>query len=328
MGESARQEMLVEIALRRLGLERRTTPSTVRLLAGGLSGSSVFLLDLDGESAVLKLTLPGDCGQLMERAHREIRFYRELSSRVPLLVPRALGLDFNETEGATLLLAAYEPSPPPDQWTEQAYIQIAQQLGRFHATFCSESALAALPMWLRPKSHVALAQCRHAARQWQALSERADLHQVLEPYRRRLEGLVMRISEMDLQMVTIPPTLCHGDCHAGNVLRGPTGEWIWADWQEVSLGPGIDDLAFFWQRAFMAADTPPPYDAMVRAYRAGLEAITERLISPKQLERNLAWSELRSWLVDWPGYLRALSTERIARAMQRITTLIDHIKII
>jgi DNA repair protein RecN (Recombination protein N) len=43
------------------------------------------------------------------------------------------------------------------------------------------------------------------------------------------------------------------------------------------LGPGVDDLAFFWQRAFAASDTPPPSDAMVQSYAAGLDSDPARL---------------------------------------------------
>jgi len=89
----------------------------------------------------------------------------------------------------------------------------------------------------------------------------------------------------------------------------------------VRLGPGVDDLAFFWQRAFVAADTPPPYDAMVQAYAAGLATVDGPPVSREQLDRVLAWAELRSWLVDWPSYLGDLSTVRMERVLQRIDTL-------
>lgn len=319
MNEHDRQEALVATALRRLGREPVGDSVASRLLAGGLSGSSVHYLDLAGKGAVLKLTSPGENRQLMARARREHLFYRELSTRVPLSVPRVLGADFDEAEGAVMLLAAYEPSPPADQWTAHDYTQAAQQLGRFHATFWGQGAMTTLPGWLHARPQVTLSQCRDATKRWRALGERDDIHETLEP----LERLVMRIPELDPRMVTMPATLCHGDCHAGNLLRNPAGEWVWADWQEVRLGPGVDDLAFFWQRAFASSDTLPPYDTLVRGYRAGLESVSGNLITQEQLEHNLAWSELRSWLVDWPRYLRFLSAAQIHRVLLRITALMN-----
>jgi Ser/Thr protein kinase RdoA (MazF antagonist) len=321
-----RHEALALTALRRLGREQTATSVTIRILAGGLSGSSVYHLDLAGEQAVLKLTLPGGDRRVMARARREALFYSELATRGPVSVPRVLGLDLNEKAGVAVLLAAYAPSPPPDRWTQEAYAQVARQLGRLHA-FWDKTAASAVPEWLHATPKVTLARCRDAAATWHALGERDDLRGALAPYGRRLERLVMEIAEIQTRMTTVPATLCHGDFHAGNLLRGPAGEWIWTDWQEVRLGPGVDDLAFFWQRAFVAADTPPPYGAMVQAYGAGLATADGEPVPPEQLDRALAWAELRSWLVDWPGNLGALSATRMERVLPRIETLIDQLAV-
>lgn len=325
MSDWTPQEALATAALRRLGRDPATAALTSRVLAGGLSGSSVHHLDLAGDAMVLKVTQPSEDRQLMMRAGREVLFYQDLATHVPVLVPRVLGLDFNETEGAVLLLAAYLPSPSPDAWTVHNYVEVARQLGRLHAASWDKTAASSLPNWLHAKPAVTLAQCREAAKVWHVLSERDDLRDALVPYRRSLEHLVMSIPTLDPHMTTMPATLCHGDCHAGNLLLDRAGEWIWADWQEVRLGPGVDDLAFFWQRSFVAADMTPPYDAMVQAYVVGLETGGEVQIIREQLDRALAWAELRSWLVDWPRYLGALSSAQMERVLQRIEKLVRHL---
>lgn len=260
----------------------------------------------------------------MERAYREVRFYRDLAEQVPLSVPRVLGLDYDEARGATVLVSAYETALPPERWTKQDYIEVARQLGRFHAAFWGEKATAALPGWIRAKPEVTAAQCQDAVRRWQELSERPDLYEPLESHLRKLQDLVMNIPTLNARMVTLPPTLCHGDCHTGNLLRDSDGEWIWADWQEVRFGPGVDDLSFLWERAFAASEASPPYDAMVRAYLAGLAVAS---LSPEEVARNLAWAELKSWLVEWPGYLGFLPATSFQRVLQRIATLIDRSEI-
>lgn len=270
MSNYGRHETHAVAALRRLGREPAGASFASRVLAGGLSGSVVHHVELAGQDMVLKVTLPSDDRQLMVRARREALFYQELATLVPVLVPRVLDLHLSETEGAVLLLAACLPSPSPDDWTERGYVQVAHQLGRLHATFWGKTTESELPDWLRARPGVTPDQCQDAARLWRALGKREDLTEALASRRRSLESLLLNIPTLDPHMATTPATLCHGDFHAGNLLRDPAGEWIWADWQEVCLGPGVDDLAFFWQRAFVAADTPPPYDAMVRAYAAGL----------------------------------------------------------
>ncbi len=326
MSDVTRQEAIAVAALRRLGRAPAAASLAVRLLAGGLSGSSVYQLDLAGEDVVLKVTPPSEVQGLMERARREAWFYRDLALRVPVMVPRVLGRDLNETDGVVVLLAAYSASLPPDQWTEHDYVQVARQVGQLHATFWEKTAGSAMPEWLRAKPPVSHAQCQAATEVWRTLGERDDLRDAWEPFGQRLERLLVEITALDREMTSLPATLCHGDFHADNLLHGPAGEWIWADWQEVRLGPGVDDLTFFWQRAFVAAETPPPYDAMVEAYSAGLETAGGVLMPRKQRDRALAWAELRSWLVDWPGYLEALSAARMEPVLRRIGTLIDELE--
>jgi Ser/Thr protein kinase RdoA (MazF antagonist) len=326
-GDPLRHEALIVAALRRLGREPAAAFPTVRLLAGGLSGSSVYRLGLAGEEVVLKVTLPSGDRRVMERACREALFYRDLATRVPVQVPRVLDLDLSETEGVVVVLAAYEPSPAPDRWTVQSYAQAARQLGQLHAAFWSKTAEPAVPAWLRAKPRVTRAQCRDAAERWRALGERDDLRGVLAPRRRRLGRLMLKLPALDRRMTTVPTTLCHGDCHAGNLLRDSAGEWVWVDWQEVRLGPGVDDLAFFWQRAFAATDAPPPYETMVRAYGTGWETAGGEPKTREQFGLALALAELRGWLVDWPGYLAALPAARVERVLRRIETLIDRLEV-
>lgn len=325
MNDSGEHEVNAVAALRRLGREPDGTFFASRVLAGGLSGSVVYHVALASEDLVLKVTLPGEDRSLMARACREVWFYRDLATLVPVHVPWVLDLHLSETEGAVLLLAAYRPSPSSDDWTERSYIEIAHQLGRLHATFWGKTTESDLPAWLRARPEVTPDECQAAARLWRALGERDDLIDALVPYSRSLESLLGSIPALERHMPTMPATLCHGDFHADNLLLGPTGEWIWADWQEVRLGPGVDDLAFFWQRAFVAADSPPPHDAMVQAYVAGLATVDGTLISREQVDRALAWAELRSWLVAWPGYLGYLSTARIVRVLRRIDMLIGRL---
>ena len=327
MSDGTRHEAIVFAALRRVGRAGEVDLGNVRLLAGGLSGSAVYRLDLAGEEVVLKVTLPSKDRGLMERARREAWFYRDLAPRVPVAVPRLLGLDVNATDGVVLLLAAHAPAPRPDDWTKGDYVQIAEQLALFHATFWTNTAASDLPDWLRAEPPMTLSQCQTAAKMWRTLGERDDLRETFVPYRRRLERLLVEIPALDPRMPSVPATLCHGDCHAGNLVRGPAGEWIWVDWQDVRLGPGVDDLTFFWQRAFVLAATSPSYDGMLRAYGRGLETMGGVAMPREQFEQSLAWSELRSWLVVWPAFLGGLPAARMERVLQRIGTLIDQFDI-
>ena len=119
---------------------------------------------------------------------------------------------------------------------------------------------------------------------------------------------------------SFPLTLCHGDCHAGNLLRDSTDQLVWADWQEVGVGYGPEDLSIFFQRA-EAMGASPPRDEMALAYRRRMEAVTGEQIPAETLHRAIDFSELWARLLLWPLYLAFLPEERFRHAMQRIEVL-------
>jgi Ser/Thr protein kinase RdoA (MazF antagonist) len=310
--------VIVGDALRRIGREPVTDAMSIQVLAGGLSGSSVLALDVDGEAMILKVTVPApEHPERMEQARREVLFYQELASRVPVPVPRCLGVDFNETSGGVVLLSACKPPRPPDEWTAQDFCDVANQLGRFHATF---REAATRPDWIPVIPAITVDQCRSAQARWRTLANRDGMEAAAEQCL-RAGRLAMKVHELGSHLSSLTPTLCHGDFHTGNLLQGPDGSWIWADWQGVRVGPGVDDLSFFWERAFADAETSPPYDAMVRAYRAGVATGQDAPVRRAQVERALTWSELRSWLLNWPEYLGYLPIARLERVLRRMDAL-------
>ena len=47
---------------------------------------------------------------------------------------------------------------------------------------------------------------------------------------------VQALAHHAARIETFPSTLCHGDCHMGNLLRDAHNGLVWADWQEVGTG--------------------------------------------------------------------------------------------
>ena len=314
--------VVVDQALRRLGRAVTLDATSLRLLAGGLSGAAVYRVDLAGAAVVLKITPASVPHGLLLRARHEALFYRDLATRVPVRGPRVLGLAGNSDSGIAILLDAHTPAPPPDAWQEQDFANAAREAGVLHATFRGSTA-ATLPGWLRARETMTSERCQHAAELWWTLGRRDDLGDAVRPVQPQINRLLDQLPERDLRYADLPATLCHGDFHPGNLLRSATGEWIWLDWQDVRFGLGVDDLTFFWQRAFAAMDTSPPYGKMVQAYLDGLQTGNDSLIDPGHLEQELAWSEVRSWLVDWPPFLGFLPPHRVKRIMERISSLLD-----
>jgi hypothetical protein len=58
-----------------------------------------------------------------------------------------------------------------------------------------------------------------------------------------------------------------------------------------------------------------------------LTAGIEHPPTSRALDQALARAELRSWLLDWPGYLAALPATRLGRVLERIDAVADRLGI-
>ena len=269
-------------------------------LSGGASGSSVFWLGTAGERLVLKVT---ENPRRRDRALRELRVYQELGPVLGDVLP-VLHAGRHAQHGVFLLLSASEPFPPARSWTPDAWLRVADRLGRWQRTPVHD------PTWvpLRPDpstTEVAVALRHWTARGTGALAARAA--------RRLAEGAERRRAR------TVGPVLVltHGDCHVGNLLQGRAGQPLWVDWQDVCLTTGLDDLVFLWQRAeFDGAH--PPRAALTAAYAAA-----RGLPDDASLRQELSAADLRLLLVAWPQFLRYGTREGQQLMTHRLQQLVE-----
>jgi Ser/Thr protein kinase RdoA (MazF antagonist) len=292
-----------------------------QVLGRGISGAATYLLSLDGEwDVVLKITAATAARYVRERAHRELAFYRNLACRIPLRVPHLVAV-YAGPAGYALLLDACGHSLPPELWSETLYLEAARQLARFHAAFWNRTTPLATFRWLRRPSEDAAAEIRQAQGYWRALYETPRFAEALtaDTYQ-WLRGLLSRMPEVAALIDPLPLTLCHGDCHQGNVLRDACGRLVWLDWQEVRLGHGPDDLSFFLQRAAVDGGTVP-YDAVLALYHDCLAMETGAAIPLAMVRRAVSAAELRSRALQWPAYLGQAPAGLLAAMVERIRRL-------
>lgn len=155
------ERALIDERLRRI-LKRPVRVDAYWALGPGISGAAIYRVTVDGADAILKLTAARSAPYVRERSRREIAFYRELAASVPLRVPRVIGIHTGAV-GTALLLAAYEPAPPPRAWRHEHYVSAAEHLARFHAAFWDRTgALDAIPWLPRPRRGTATAEIEQA----------------------------------------------------------------------------------------------------------------------------------------------------------------------
>ncbi len=310
-------DVRISAVLHRLGLP--DTKRAPELLSGGQSGAAVYRLDLDGGHAILKLMRADAPRHLIEQARREVRVYRELANTLPIPAPRVIGVSDEAGEDIAILLAEETPVPHVDHWSDADFLIVAGQLGRLHGAFWDRGDV--IPSWVERVPALAPDRLENALRRWNSLGDHPKYRSIISPHLPKLARRIDRLPELESFIDPMPETLCHGDCHAGNFLRNERGDLLLADWQQVRRGTGIEDLSFFFQRAFAASARVLPLDAMVRCYTETLVAEFSIAISIEQVERYLQVSELRGWLIDWPAYLGFLPGSSVEGILARIDWL-------
>ncbi len=291
------------------------------LLAGGASGAYAYRLSFPPGNRFLKVTRPESPAYLLERARREILFYRRLASEVRISVPSVIASRFDKAIGACLLLEAYEPSPEPAAWTETRYIQAAEQLGRFHSAFWGKGRELSTLGWLRRVDALKDGEIRQAYTYWERLRAEGRFETILTPecYRWVL-GMLGRIHAVGTGPSSFPVTLCHRDFHIDNILADHGGGMVLADWQEVGPGRGPEDLSFFLQRASFSGGTVPGGE-MIEAYRRTLAANMDEDVTVWDIRRVMDAAELRTRLLHWPAFLADASEHQLADLLGRIRVL-------
>jgi len=255
----------------------------VRTVTSGASGSAVYRLHTKDSELVLKVT-----------TRRELSVYRDLGPRLPVVLPRLVAGIEGGDRACLLLEAAGVPSKDPERWND-----LAGQLGELHhdriATAAADWSLA------KPEQPERESEVVAAIQFWTAFG-----------YDRLPE-----FDKLNAALAELPPCLCHGDWHLGNLLLDASDRFVWIDWQEAGFGRGPEDLALLWQRAEFDG-LAPPREAMLAAYARAREIPDDAI-----LRRATAAAELTLLLLSWPAYLAGAPEAARARLLRRLEHLIQ-----
>lgn len=102
-------------------------------------------------------------------------------------------------------------------------------------------------------------------------------------------ALATQAASLVRQLAALPTTLCHGDCHSGNLFIGVTGVQL-IDWGSVSQAPGLLDLVGLIDVAARMRDGIGDVRQIIDAYWSRLGEQTRQAYG----NRDQAWSVLRA----------------------------------
>lgn len=245
----------------------------------------------------------------------EVRFYQQLAADLPIRTPRIHYADIDVTTASfVLLMEDMAPARQGDQLAgcsvDEARVAVSELIG-LHAPRWDDPALADIE-WLH----------RDPATGKQMLGMLIPLawSQFIERYAERVEDHVKvagdaLIGSLDayLHADTTPTTIVHSDYRLDNLLfgqgsNGPTVTVV--DWQTVTHGPALNDVAYFIGAGLLADDRRAVEEDLVREYHAGLLAAG---ITGYDWDR--CWRDYRRG--TWTGLIMAMVASMLVERTDR-----------
>lgn len=189
--------------------------------------------------------------------HKEVSFYRSLSSQLPVRLPSVLAAESRFGRGSTLVLndlteSNLQPGSAGEALSAERAGQVIDHLAKLHAHYRRHFAQLHQQAWLhgfsyQMENHMGSMLANPLMKRGLLLAGAtvaAKLHRPALNYadnRRRIRQ----------HLTSGPHTLVHHDCHPGNLFWSGE-EPGFLDWQLVRLGEGIGDVAYF-----LATALPP-----------------------------------------------------------------------
>ena len=235
--------------------------------AGGADGPASVVLKVAATDPASRQT-----GLALGLYEREVRFYTDIAPGVdgPIAPCYSSGFD-GQTGVFHLLLGDADPAVVGDEirgaTTEQAMLAMAE-LGRLHAPLLGQTAMADLE-WLNreaPMNQALIAQLYAGF-----VDRYAD--DIAPAHREVCERLVASFDAYHVDTSEFVHGLVHGDYRLDNMLFGQPGAdrpLTVVDWQTVTWGPAMIDVAYFLGCALPDDVRRDNYDALLGAYHDAL----------------------------------------------------------
>jgi Ecdysteroid kinase-like family len=230
------------------------------------------------ESVVLKVAatdpVSRQTGSALGLYEREVRFYRDIAPRLGGPIAPCYHAAVDASTGAfDLLLGDAGSAVTGDEiagaTTEQAGLAVVE-LGRLHGPLLGDTALAEAP-WLNREAPLNQAMITPL---YAGFIDRYG-DQIAPEHRLVCERLVTSFDGYLAGEAGRIQGLVHGDYRLDNLLFGTAGAdraLTVVDWQTVSWGPPMTDLAYFFGCALQTQDRRAQYDTLLRAYYDALGA--------------------------------------------------------
>lgn len=256
---------IADFTVERIGTGQMSACYRVHLTYADGTGPTSVVVKVAATDAVSRQT-----GLSLGLYEREVRFYREVAPRLAGPVAPCYHAAFDPSTGAfDVLLGDANPAVVGDEirgaTVAQARLAVTE-LARLQGPLFGDTALADAP-WLNRDAPInqALITQLYAGFLDRYSEQITPQHRlVCERLVGGFDGYLTGEDQQDR-----PQGLVHGDYRLDNMLFGAVGAdraLTVVDWQTVTWGPAMTDLAYFLGCALPVAERRTHYDALLAAY--------------------------------------------------------------
>ncbi|MGO8958182.1 MAG: phosphotransferase [Streptosporangiaceae bacterium] len=197
---------------------------------------------------------PGSIPAVLDSFRKELRFYQLIAPEAGIRVPDCYLAE--ESDAGTLLvledLTAWQPGADP--------AAAARLLAELHLRWQGQAARR-WP-WLDSAGRADDLVAELFDKTWPTLAARWQLVPIIMAAGERLVG---RVREAERAIAGAgPATMIHGDASTLNMRTGPDAEIALLDWEDVSVAPGVYDLAWM----LVSSVDADRWDEVIIAYGA------------------------------------------------------------
>ncbi len=285
--------------------------------ADGSTGPSSVVLKVAAADETSRQT-----GVALGLYEREVGFYTEVAPRLAGPVARCLHAAIDTTTGAfDLVLDDAAPAEVGDDIRgasiDQAMLAVSE-LGRVHGRVLGDQSLAGTA-WLNRESPVSQALVSRLYVEFTARYADLMTHQQRTICERLVAGFDAYLAAEAAS--ERPSGLVHGDYRLDNMLFGRPGAeraLTVVDWQTVSWGPALTDLAYFLGCALPAEVRRAHYDDLLGAYHRALgsEAVLELADVREGVRRQTFFGVMMA-------IVSSILVERTQRGDEMFMTMLD-----
>lgn len=226
---------------------------------------------------------------------REVRFYQDLSTEVPLRVPHCYHADSDDAgEEYIMLLEHLEDSGCTFQNASERYSkdyirQVLAAFARLHSTYWASPRFKADLDWLEPPLQHAIAVDLIAV----ALEKHGDT--MPDVFRAMGELYLSEADAIHALWNRGEATLIHGDVHDGNLFFSDEQPGF-LDWALVARGPAMRDVGYFLAGTLAPSDQQAWGRELLQYYREQLVANGVSAPSIEELWQQYQWHAAYVWV--------------------------------